>query len=650
MRLPKNAADPSLTGIDPAALQHRMVESRVLNFQAPPMSARPIRNIAIIAHVDHGKTTLVDQLLRQSGTFAAHQQVDERVMDSNDLEKERGITILAKNTAVDYEGIHINIVDTPGHADFGGEVERVLGMVDGVVLLVDAVEGPMPQTRFVTKKALALGLRPIVLVNKVDRDGADPDNAVNLTFDLFDKLGATDEQLDFPIVYASGLNGWAAMELDQPRVDMKPLFETVLSHVPAPDADVDAPLQVQISALDYSSYVGRIGVGRIKRGRVKTGQQVLVMYGTEEEALEHERTPVKAKIGQVFGFKGLNKVELDEGLAGDIVQITGIEDLVLGCTVTDPEQPETLPLLKIDEPTLSMQFMVNTSPLAGTEGKFVTSRQVRDRLHKELLTNMALRVHDTANGDVFDVAGRGELHLGILLENMRREGYELAVGRPRVVKKVINGVECEPYEFLTVDVEEEHQGGVMESLGLRKGDMLDMVPDGRGRVRIEYRIPARGLIGFQGEFMNLTRGTGLISHVFDEYAPVKEGGVAERRNGVLISQDNGDAVAYALWKLQDRGRMFVSPGEKLYEGMIIGIHSRENDLVVNPIKGKQLTNVRASGTDEAVRLVPPIQLSLEAAVEFIADDELVELTPKSIRIRKRYLTEIERKRASREGA
>ena len=614
------------------------------------MSARPIRNIAIIAHVDHGKTTLVDQLLRQSGTFAAHQQVDERVMDSNDLEKERGITILAKNTAVDYEGIHINIVDTPGHADFGGEVERVLGMVDGVVLLVDAVEGPMPQTRFVTKKALALGLRPIVLVNKVDRDGADPDNAVNLTFDLFDKLGATDEQLDFPIVYASGLNGWAAMELDQPRVDMKPLFETVLSHVPAPDADVDAPLQVQISALDYSSYVGRIGVGRIKRGRVKTGQQVLVMYGTEEEALEHERTPVRAKIGQVFGFKGLNKVELDEGLAGDIVQITGIEDLVLGCTVTDPEQPETLPLLKIDEPTLSMQFMVNTSPLAGTEGKFVTSRQVRDRLHKELLTNMALRVHDTANGDVFDVAGRGELHLGILLENMRREGYELAVGRPRVVKKVINGVECEPYEFLTVDVEEEHQGGVMESLGLRKGDMLDMVPDGRGRVRIEYRIPARGLIGFQGEFMNLTRGTGLISHVFDEYAPVKEGGVAERRNGVLISQDNGDAVAYALWKLQDRGRRFVSPGEKLYEGMIIGIHSRENDLVVNPIKGKQLTNVRASGTDEAVRLVPPIQLSLEAAVEFIADDELVELTPKSIRIRKRYLTEIERKRASREGA
>jgi GTP-binding protein len=611
------------------------------------MSDRPIRNIAIIAHVDHGKTTLVDKLLRQSGTFAAHQHLDERVMDSNDLEKERGITILAKNTSVEYQGIHINIVDTPGHADFGGEVERVLGMVDGVLLLVDAVEGPMPQTRFVTKKALALGLRPIVVVNKVDRDGANPDNAVNLTFDLFDKLGASDEQLDFPIVYASALNGWAALDLGAPREDMKPLFETVLNHVPAPDTDVNAPLQFQISALDYSSYVGRIGIGRIKRGRVRTGQQVLIMFGTEAEAAEHERTPIKAKIGQVFGYRGLNKVELDEGHAGDIVQITGIEDLVLGCTVTDPENPETLPLLKIDEPTLEMQFMVNTSPLAGTEGKFVTSRQIRDRLHKELLTNMALRVHDNANGEIFDVSGRGELHLSILLENMRREGYELAVGRPRVVIKKINDIDCEPYEMLTVDVEEQHQGGVMESLGMRRGDMQDMVPDGRGRVRIEYRIPARGLIGFQGEFMNLTRGTGLMSHVFDEYASIKEGGVAERRNGVLVSQDNGDAVAYALWKLQERGRMFVNPGDKLYEGMIIGIHTRENDLVVNPIKGKQLTNVRASGTDEAVRLVPPIQLTLESAIEFIADDELVEITPKAIRIRKRLLTEIERKRAQR---
>jgi GTP-binding protein len=612
--------------------------------------SRALRNIAIIAHVDHGKTTLVDQLLRQSGTFAAHQQVSERVMDSNDLEKERGITILAKNTSVNYEGVHINIVDTPGHADFGGEVERVLGMVDGVLLLVDAVEGPMPQTRFVTKKALALGLRPIVVVNKVDRDGADADNAVNLTFDLFDKLGASDEQMDFPIVYASGLNGWAAMELDQPRVDMKPLFETVLKHVPPPATDEDAPLQLQISALDYNSYVGRIGVGRIQRGRVKTGQQVVVLFGTDEEMAEHERTPVKAKVGQVFGYQGLNKVELDEGLAGDIVQITGIEDLVLGATITDPEQPEALPLLKIDEPTLSMQFMVNSSPLAGTEGKFVTSRQIRDRLHKELLTNMALRVHDTKDADIFDVSGRGELHLSILIENMRREGYELAVGRPRVVKKIVNEVELEPYEQLTVDVEEGHQGAVMESLGLRKGDMLDMVPDGRGRVRIEYRIPARGLIGFQGEFMNMTRGTGLLSHVFDDYAPVKEGGVAERRNGVLISQENGEAVAYALWKLQDRGRMFVNPGDKLYEGMIIGIHSRENDLVVNPIKGKQLTNVRASGTDEAVRLVPPIDMSLEKAIEFIADDELVEVTPKTVRIRKRFLNEHDRKRAARESA
>ena len=611
---------------------------------------RALRNIAIIAHVDHGKTTLVDQLLRQSGTFAAHQQVSERVMDSNDLEKERGITILSKNTAVEYEGVHINIVDTPGHADFGGEVERVLGMVDGVLLLVDAVEGPMPQTRFVTKKALALGLRPIVVVNKVDRDGADADNAINLTFDLFDKLGATDEQMDFPIVYASGLNGWAAMDMDAPRENMKPLFETVLKHVPAPNTDVDAPLQLQISALDYSTYVGRIGVGRIQRGRVKTGQQVMVLFGTDEEMAEHERTPLKAKIGQVFGYQGLNKIELDEGLAGDIVQITGIEDLVLGATITDPEKPEALPLLKIDEPTLSMQFMVNTSPLAGTEGKFVTSRQIRDRLHKELLTNMALRVHDTKDADIFDVSGRGELHLSILLENMRREGFEMAVGRPRVVKKVVDGVELEPYEQLTVDVEEGHQGAVMESLGLRRGDLLDMVPDGRGRVRIEYRIPARGLIGFQGEFMNMTRGTGLLSHVFDEYATVKEGGVAERRNGVLISQENGEAVAYALWKLQDRGRMFVNPGDKLYEGMIIGIHSRDNDLVVNPVKGKQLTNVRASGTDEAVRLVPPIALSLESAIEFIADDELVELTPKTIRIRKRFLNEHDRKRASRESA
>lgn len=609
-----------------------------------------IRNIAIIAHVDHGKTTLVDQLLKQSGTFAAHQQVDERVMDSNDIEKERGITILAKNTAVNYNGVHINIVDTPGHADFGGEVERVLGMVDGVLLLVDAVEGPMPQTRFVTKKALALGLKPIVVINKVDRDGANPDNAINLTFDLFDKLGATDEQLDFPIVYASALNGWAALDLDESkaaRTDMKPLFETILKQVPVPETDENAPLQFQISALDYSSYVGRIGIGRIRQGKIKNGQQISVYFGTPEEMQQHERTPIKAKIGQIFGYQGLNRIELNEGIAGDIVQITGIEDLVLGCTITDTENPQPLPLLQIDEPTLSMQFMVNKSPLAGTEGKFVTSRQIRERLHKELLTNMALRVEDTQNADVFDVSGRGELHLSILIENMRREGFELAVGRPRVVKKIIDGVECEPYEQLSVDVEEGHQGAVMESLGLRRGDLQDMVPDGRGRVRLDYRIPARGLIGFQGEFMNLTRGTGLMSHVFDDYAPVKEAEVAERRNGVLVSQDNGEAVAYALWKLQDRGRMFVSPGDKLYEGMIIGMHTRDNDLVVNPIKGKQLTNIRASGSDEAVRLVPPIELSLEAAIEFIADDELVEVTPKTIRLRKRLLTELERRRAGR---
>lgn len=611
------------------------------------MSEKKIRNIAIIAHVDHGKTTLVDQLLKQSGTFAAHQQVDERVMDSNAIERERGITILAKNAAVNFEGVHINIVDTPGHADFGGEVERVLGMVDGVLLLVDAVEGPMPQTRFVTKKALALGLKPIVVVNKVDRDGANPDNAINLTFDLFDKLGANDEQLDFPIVYASALNGWAVLDLNHPRENMRALFQTILEKVPAPKADVNAPLQLQIAALDYSSYVGRIGIGRIKQGTIQTNQNVLVMYGTDEEMQMHQRTPLKAKVGQVFGYQGLNRVELESGQAGDIVQITGIEDLVLGATLTDMENPQALPLLKIDEPTLSMQFMVNTSPLAGTEGKFVTSRQIRERLNKELLTNMALKVEDTENADVFNVSGRGELHLSILIENMRREGFELAVGRPRVVKKIINGVECEPYEQLTVDVEENHQGAVMESLGLRRGDLQDMAPDGRGRVRLEYRIPARGLIGFQGEFMNLTRGTGLMSHVFDEYAPVKDSDVAERRNGVLVSQDNGQAVAYALWKLQDRGRMFVHPGDKLYEGMIIGIHSRDNDLVVNPIKGKQLTNIRASGTDEAVRLVPPIELSLEAAIEFIADDELVEVTPKNIRLRKRLLTELERRRATR---
>jgi GTP-binding protein len=604
---------------------------------------RALRNIAIIAHVDHGKTTLVDQLLRQSGTFRENQQIAERVMDSNDIEKERGITILAKNCAVEYEGTHINIVDTPGHADFGGEVERVLSMVDSVLLLVDAVEGPMPQTRFVTKKALALGLKPIVVVNKIDRPGARIDWVINQTFDLFDKLGANEEQLDFPVVYASGLNGYASLDASAREGDMRPLFDAILEHVPVRAADPDGPLQLQITSLDYSTYVGRIGVGRITRGRIRPGQPVALRFGPEGEVMNR-------KINQVLSFKGLDRVQVEEAQAGDIVLINGIEDIGIGATICSPETPEALPMITVDEPTLTMNFLVNGSPLAGKEGKFVTSRQIRDRLMKELNHNVALRVRDTGDETVFEVSGRGELHLTILIENMRREGYELAVSRPRVVLQEIDGVKHEPYEMLTVDVEDGHQGGVMEELGRRKGELLDMASDGRGRTRLEYWIPARGLIGFQGEFMTLTRGTGLMSHVFDEYAPVKEGTLGERRNGVLISQDDGAAVAYALWKLQDRGRMFVKPGDALYEGMIIGIHSRDNDLVVNPIKGKQLTNVRASGTDEAVRLVPPIQLSLEYAVEFIDDDELVEVTPQSIRLRKRHLKEHERRRASREAS
>lgn len=600
--------------------------------------SRNLRNIAIIAHVDHGKTTLVDQLLRQSGTFRDNQQVDERVMDSNDLEKERGITILAKNTAIEYEGTHINIVDTPGHADFGGEVERVLGMVDGVVLLVDAVEGPMPQTRFVTKKALALGLRPIVVINKVDRPGARPDWVVDQTFDLFDKLGATDEQLDFPIVYASGLNGFAKMELDQESDNMRPLFDVVLQHVPSPPGDSDAPLQLQIAALDYSTYTGRLGVGRVLNGRIKPGQSVVVM--------NHEDQVAQGRINQVLGFRGLDRVAVESAEAGDIIIISGLDEIGIGVTICDRETPVGLPVLTVDEPTLTMDFMVNTSPLAGTEGKFVTSRQIRDRLTKELLTNVALRVEETGDADVFRVSGRGELHLTILLENMRREGFEMAVAKPRVVYKEINGEKCEPYENLTIDLEDNHQGAVMEEIGRRRGELQNMESDGQGRTRLEYHIPARGLIGFQSDFMTMTRGTGLMSHVFDDYGPMKAD-LPGRHNGVLVSQENGEAVAYALWKLEDRGRMFVSPGEKLYEGMIIGIHSRENDLVVNPIKGKQLTNVRASGTDEAVRLTTPIKLTLESAVEFIDDDELVEITPQSVRIRKRHLNEHDRKKSLR---
>ncbi len=605
---------------------------------------RAIRNIAIIAHVDHGKTTMVDKLLQCAGTFRSNQVVDERVMDSNAIEKERGITILSKNCAVEYEGIHINIIDTPGHADFGGEVERVLSMVDGVLLLVDAVDGPMPQTRFVTRKALAAGLKPIVVVNKVDRPGARPEWVVNQTFDLFDKLGATEDQLDFPVIYASALNGYAGYTPDVEELkkigNMRAVFDTVIKYVPVREDDAESPLMLQICSLDYSSYVGKIGIGRVHRGRLKSGQPVVIMNGPDD-------TPKAAKVNQILVFEGLDRKIVDEAQAGDIVLVNGIEDLNIGTTITDPQHPEALPLLKVDEPTLTMSFMVNTSPLAGREGKFVTSRQIRERLDRELKSNVAMRVRPTADETVWEVCGRGELHLTILLENMRREGYELAVGRPRVLLKMVDGQKMEPYELLSLDVEEEHQGAVMEELGRRKGDLQDMQPDGKGRVRLEYRIPARGLIGFQSMFMTMCRGTGVMSHVFDDYGPIKQGDVGERRSGAIISQDDGAAVAYALWKIQERGRLFVSPGEPVYEGMIIGEHSRENDIVVNPIRCKQLTNIRASGTDEAIRLVPPVQLTLESAVEFINDDELVEITPKSIRLRKRWLKEFERRRASR---
>ena len=605
---------------------------------------RAIRNIAIIAHVDHGKTTMVDKLLQCAGTFRSNQQVDERVMDSNALEKERGITISAKNCAVEYEGIHINIIDTPGHADFGGEVERVLSMVDGVLLLVDAVEGPMPQTRFVTRKALAAGLKPIVVINKIDRPGARPDWVINATFDLFDKLGATEDQLDFPVIYASALNGYAGLtdnvEELQKIGNMRAVFDAVIKYVPVREDNAEAPLQLQICSLDYSSYVGKIGIGRVHRGTLKAGQSVMIMNGPDD-------TPKPAKINQIMQFEGLDKKIVESAQAGDIVLVNGIEELNIGTTITDPAHPEALPMLSVDEPTLTMSFMVNTSPLAGREGKFVTSRQIRERLERELKGNVAMRLRPTADETCWEVCGRGELHLTILLENMRREGYELAVGRPRVLFKEVDGVKLEPYELLTVDVEEEHQGAVMEELGRRKGDLTDMQPDGKGRVRLEYRIPARGLIGFQSLFMTMCRGTGIMSHVYDEYGPIKQGDVGERRSGAIISQDDGAAVAYALWKIQERGRLFVNPGDALYEGMIIGEHSRENDIVVNPIKGKQLTNIRASGTDEAIRLVPPVRLTLESAVEFVNDDELVEITPKSIRLRKRWLKEFERRRASR---
>ena len=607
--------------------------------------SKPIRNIAIIAHVDHGKTTMVDQLLRQSGTFAAHEKVQDTVMDNNDIERERGITILAKNCAVSWQGTHINIVDTPGHADFGGEVERALSMVDGVLLLIDAQEGPMPQTRFVTKKALALGLKPILVVNKVDKPGANCDKVINAAFDLFDKLGANDEQLDFPVVYASGINGWSSHEEgaagEQWGPDMSALFETILEHVPVHEGDPQAPLQLQISALDYSTFVGRIGVGRINAGTLRAGMDVLVMEGSDGATL-------KGRINQVHTFQGLDRVQTEEAGPGDIVLINGIADLGIGVTVTDPNDPQPLPMLKIDEPTLTMNFCVNTSPLAGREGKYVTSRQIWDRLQKELQSNVALRVRETDEDGIFEVSGRGELHLTILLENMRREGYELAVSKPRVVYKDIDGERCEPIELVTCDIEENHQGGVMQALGERKGDLVNMEPDGRGRVRLEYRIPARGLIGFSNEFLNLTRGSGLISNIFDSYEAHK-GDIGGRKNGVLISMDDGEIFTYALGKLDDRGRMFVKAGDPVYEGMIVGIHNRDNDLVVNATRTKQLTNFRVSGKEDAIKVTPPIDLSLEYGVEFIEDDELVEITPKSIRLRKRHLKEHERKRASREA-
>jgi len=603
---------------------------------------RQIRNIAIIAHVDHGKTTLVDQLLRQSGTFRQNEKVAERVMDSNDLERERGITILAKNCAVEWKGTHVNIVDTPGHADFGGEVERVLSMVDSVLLLVDAVEGPMPQTRFVTRKALALGLKPIVVVNKVDRPGARPDYVINATFDLFDKLGATEDQLDFPVIFASGLNGWATLTKGEVGTDLAPLFDAILEHVPAHEGNPTDPLQLQICSLDYSTYVGRIGIGRVNQGTLKPMQNVAVYSGPDS-------TPFNARVNQVLKFEGLERQQATEAGPGDIVLINGIEGIGIGVTLTDIERPVPLPMLKVDEPTLTMNFCVNNSPLAGREGKFVTSRQIWDRLQRELQSNVALKVRETDEDGIFEVSGRGELHLTILLENMRREGYELAVSKPRVVFHDVNGERHEPIELVTADVEDQHQGAVMQALGERRAELVNMEPDGMGRVRLEYRIPARGLIGFQNEFLNLTRGTGLISNIFDSYEAYK-GEIEGRKNGVLISQDDGEAVTYSLGKLDDRGRMFVKAGDPLYEGMVIGIHSRDNDLVVNAVRGKQLTNFRVSGKEDAIKITPPIILTLEYAVEFIADDELVEITPKSIRVRKRHLKEHDRKRASREAA
>jgi GTP-binding protein len=598
-----------------------------------------LRNIAIIAHVDHGKTTLVDKLLQQSGTFAAHTKVTERIMDSNDIEKERGITILAKNTALDWNGYHINIVDTPGHADFGGEVERVLSMVDSVLLLVDAVDGPMPQTRFVTQKAFALGLKPIVVINKIDRPGARPDWVVDQTFDLFDRLGATDEQLDFPIVYASAINGYAGLDHNISDGDMTPLFQTIVDKVSPPPVDMDGPFQMQVSSLDYNTYVGVIGIGRIQRGSIKPNQPLVVV---NREGVER-----KARMLQIYGFHGLERVEVADARAGDIIAFAGIEKLEISDTLCHPDAVEAMSPLSVDEPTVSMTFQVNNSPFAGKEGKFVTTRQIRDRLDKELQHNVALRVEDTADPDKFKVSGRGELHLSVLIENMRREGFEMGVSRPEVILKEIDGQKCEPYEMVTIEVEEEHQGTIMEKLGDRKGDLTNMVPDGKGRIRLEYMMPSRGLIGFQTEFMTATSGSGLLYHVFDHYGPMKAGDVGSRMRGVMISMVAGKAVTYSLHPLQERGELLLVNGDEVYEGMLVGLHSRSNDLCVNPCKPKQLTNIRASGTDDTLVLARIQKLTLEQALEFIAEDELVEVTPKSIRLRKKLLTENERKRAAK---
>ncbi len=606
------------------------------------MSTAQIRNIAIIAHVDHGKTTLVDRLLQQSGTFDARTEPVERVMDSNALERERGITILSKNTALTWRDYHINIVDTPGHADFGGEVERVLSMVDSVLLLVDAVDGPMPQTRFVTQKALARGLRPIVVVNKIDRPGARPHWVVDQTFDLFDRLGATDEQLDFPVLYASALKGYAGTDPETPAEDMQPLFEAIVEHVPAPDVDSDGPLQLQVSSLDYNSYVGVIGIGRITRGTLSANMPVTVVG--------RDGGKRNGRVQQVFDFHGLERVEVASADAGDIVAFTGLSPLFISDTLCSPSQVEALPPLTVDEPTVSMGFLVNDSPFAGRDGKYITSRQIRERLQRELLHNVALRVEDTDNPDRFQVSGRGELHLSILIENMRREGYELGVSRPQVIVKEIDGVKQEPYEQLSVDVEEIHQGAVMQMLGERGADLKNMVPDGRGRVRLDYIVPARGLIGVRTPFLSATQGTGLMYHVFDHYAPLKRGQFGQRANGVMISNGNGKALGYALFNLQERGRMFVSPGDEIYEGMIVGEHARGNDLTVNPLKAKQLTNIRAAGSDENILLTPAVRMTLEQALEFIDDDELVEITPHHLRLRKKLLQESQRKRAGRATA